>query len=356
MDELRLFADYHTHTGYRNPRIKVEAHIRAAQRAGLREVGITDHGPNTVGTRALAASIRLSLGKVGSLKLLEEVRDAVFEIRRRGMFFTTDSRNPTGGHGTAGGRDMPEDGDTAGSRGTVPDHSVTAGNEDSTAPAPDPRPRGQRKAQEEQEEEDETERDLRAAIPLAGVEANVMGSDGELDVPPPVLNSLDITLAGLHRWVVPHSIRESLHLGPLGAALARTSLYRHEARVINTKAMVEAVMRNRIDIVTHPGLGFDIDTLELARACAKRGTAMEINSSHSSMTVDYVRIAAKAGATFVISSDAHSPKDVGNLERGLTLAKRARLSPDQIINAVDPEGGEKGLLAKTRKRKAKSWA
>ncbi|HHY39020.1 MAG TPA: hypothetical protein GX507_08870 [Clostridia bacterium] len=72
--------------------------------------------------------------------------------------------------------------------------------------------------------------------------------------------------------------------------------------------------------------------------------------------MDYVRIAAKAGASFVISSDAHSPGDVGNLERGLTLAKRAKLSPDQIINAKDSGGGEKGLLAKTRKRRAKSEA
>ncbi|HHY39518.1 MAG TPA: PHP domain-containing protein, partial [Clostridia bacterium] len=203
MDEIRLFADYHTHTQYRNPRVRVEAHMRVAQRAGLTEVGITDHGPNTIGTRALAATAKMSLGKNGGIRLLEQVRDAVFEIRRRGAAY-------------AGG--------------------------------------------------------AQKVTPLAGVEANVIGEDGELDVPSAFLESLDIVLVGLHQWVVPRSIGGSLYFGPLGAALGRTRVFRHKARTIYTKAVVEAVLKNRIDIVTHPGLGFDIDTLELARACAKMGT------------------------------------------------------------------------------------
>lgn len=171
---------------------------------------------------------------------------------------------------------------------------------------------------------------------LAGVEANVVGLDGSLDVPDPVLRELDVVLAGLHPTVIPPTLRDGWQLIAMNW-LARWSLWaRRRARQANTKALVEAVMRHDIDIVTHPGWELDIDTLELARACARRGTAMEINAGHEHMTVEYCKLAAQAGALFSLGSDAHRPEDVGSLDRALAVARAAGLRPDQVLNA---EGG-----------------
>jgi putative hydrolase len=53
------------------------------------------------------------------------------------------------------------------------------------------------------------------------------------------------------------------------------------------------------------------------------------------MTVDYIKIAMKEGAKFVISSDAHRPEDIANVDAGINRAIQAGLSVDRIINAED---------------------
>lgn len=169
---------------------------------------------------------------------------------------------------------------------------------------------------------------------LCGVEANVIGLEGQLDVPRARLEELDLVLAGLHLEVWPASIRDGARLVANNLAGARLSRrLARRARNDNTKALVEATFKNQITIITHPGLKVSIDTAELARACARRGTAMEINSAHRVMTREYIEIAARHGVKFAISSDAHRPQDVGELEAGRRLAQAAGLEPGQVINA-----------------------
>lgn len=173
---------------------------------------------------------------------------------------------------------------------------------------------------------------------LAGAEANIIGYDGELDVPPAVQRKLDQVLVGFHTQIVPRSWRVGWRFvsGSLLAGLSRSM--RRRARTANTKALVEAMARNRVDIITHPGLKVDIDTTELARAAARRGVALEINARHGVRSLSFVRAAARAGALFALGSDAHTPAAVGRLAPALRVAELARLGPGQIINA-DPEGG-----------------
>lgn len=173
---------------------------------------------------------------------------------------------------------------------------------------------------------------------LTGVEANIVGSDGKLDIPDEVLRQMDIVLAGLHRftWFTDWQAGKTMYLeNPLGK-MPLGILRRHmaaKARINNTKAVVEAVYHNAIDIITHPGLHMAIDTFELARACAKRGTALEINASHGASLAEFARAAASQGVSFAINSDAHYPRDVGRLDRGLAVAEKLGLTADRIINA-----------------------
>lgn len=167
---------------------------------------------------------------------------------------------------------------------------------------------------------------------LAGTEANIISYDGELDVPLAMQKKLDQVLAGFHLTIHPRSFGEGVRYlthWSLGKIHPRI---RQKARADNTKAIVEAVYRNQIDIITHPGLKISIDTPELARACVKRGTALEINSKHGVHSLGFIRAAAREGAVFAIGSDAHCPERVGDLESGLRAARLAGLRGDQIIN------------------------
>jgi len=173
---------------------------------------------------------------------------------------------------------------------------------------------------------------------LTGVEANIVGSDGKLDIPRSILHKLDIVLAGLHRftWFTDWRAGKTMYLeNPLsklglGASSRRIA---KKARLHNTKAVIEAVYRYDIDIITHPGLHMDIDTFELARACAKRDTALEINASHGTSLTEFAKAAASQGVSFAIDSDAHHPRDVGRLGPGLEVAVQLGLTADRIINA-----------------------
>ena len=42
------FADYHTHTLYSHGKGTIQQNVEAAQRKGLKEIAITDHGPGHI--------------------------------------------------------------------------------------------------------------------------------------------------------------------------------------------------------------------------------------------------------------------------------------------------------------------
>lgn len=170
---------------------------------------------------------------------------------------------------------------------------------------------------------------------LAGVEADIVSFDGELDISTSLQQKLDQVLAGFHLTVFPKKLGEGIKFVTRRLLADVSPQLRQKARNDNTKAMVEAVFRNKIDIITHPGLHISIDTPELARACAKRGTALEINSKHGQETVDFIKAAAVEGVKFAIGSDAHQPDQVGQLQPGIAAARAAGLQVEQIINVIE---------------------
>lgn len=168
-----------------------------------------------------------------------------------------------------------------------------------------------------------------------GLEANIISTDGKLDIDEEIFKKLDILLAGYHFGALPANIGQGLKIHGRNYLARHFTSVDRKARVINTQAVVEAIYNNRIDILTHPGAKANIDTREVARAAAARGTALEINSSHGHLTVEYIKVAMKEGVKFVISSDAHRPEAVGRMESGINRAIEAKLSIDQIINAEE---------------------
>lgn len=167
---------------------------------------------------------------------------------------------------------------------------------------------------------------------LAGTEANIVSYQGELDIPLELQRKLDQVLAGFHITVHPKSLKDGVKFlthWPLGKINQQIKM---KARNENTKAVVAAVYNNEIDIITHPGLNISIDTPELARACVKMDTALEINAGHGVKSIEFIQAAAHEGVKFAIGSDAHRPEDVGRLEAGVKAAKLAGLNPGQIIN------------------------
>jgi putative hydrolase len=170
---------------------------------------------------------------------------------------------------------------------------------------------------------------------LLGVEANIISYDGIIDVDEDIIKYIDILLVGFHFGAKPRTIGDAYkmyllnYLGRFSKAIAE------KARFLNTKAVIDAINRYDIDIITHPGAKVDIDTKELARAAAKRGTKLEINASHGQLSLEYIKIAMTEDVKFVINSDAHTPQDVGEVTEAIERAIKAGLDVNRIINAKE---------------------
>ena len=168
---------------------------------------------------------------------------------------------------------------------------------------------------------------------LLGIESNLAGLDGTIDIPDPYIDQFDIILMGFHKAVMPASFSDAFRLFIKNALSPVLPMDRERLRWQNTQAIINAINRYPIKIITHPGAKIDIDTRLLAEHAAKRGVSLEINASHGFMTAEYVKIAMREGVSFVINSDAHHPSKVGNFDKGIEIAKAAGLNPNRIINA-----------------------
>jgi DNA polymerase (family X) len=131
--------------------------------------------------------------------------------------------------------------------------------------------------------------------------------------------------------------------GLAGFDLCVASVHSHfdQPRREMTRRFIVACENPRVNIIGHPTtrrMGrrppVDVDFGELFRACARTGTALEVNASPQRLDLpaDHIRAARDAGVKFAIDSDAHSVSDLGNMPYGIGTAQRGWLTPDDVIN------------------------
>lgn len=169
---------------------------------------------------------------------------------------------------------------------------------------------------------------------LLGVEANVTGFDGSIDMDEELIKLTDILLLGYHYGVTPSSIKNGLGLYVMNPITKILPIGRKRALELNTNAFINAINKYPITFITHPGSKAPVDIRVLARAAKKTGTALEINSKHSQLSIESIKIAMEEDVEFVVNSDAHSPNDVGEVSAALDRAKAAGLAMNRIRNII----------------------
>lgn len=162
---------------------------------------------------------------------------------------------------------------------------------------------------------------------LLGVEADIVDTENGLDVSPADFEKFDFVNAGYHYVPKCHMIHNFLafHLPWPG------KLKEHLRRQ-NTARIVKALKSNDIKILTHPGDKAFIDEHAVAKACEETGTLVEINARHKHPDADDLRVYKQYDVKFVISSDAHKPKNVGRYAETMALALDAGIDPERIVN------------------------
>jgi DNA polymerase (family X) len=129
-----------------------------------------------------------------------------------------------------------------------------------------------------------------------------------------------------------------------GFDMCVASVHSHfdQDRAAMTRRFIRACENPRVNIIGHPltrKIGrrppVDVDLPELFRACARTGTALEINASPARLDLpsDHVKAARDAGVKFSIDTDAHAVGDLANMPYGAGTAQRGWLTTDDVINA-----------------------
>lgn len=178
-----------------------------------------------------------------------------------------------------------------------------------------------------------------AVTVLIGAEANIRDLSGTLDIPAEIIQELDILIAGLHPYTLPTSIKDGYRLFAQNSLRHLGKGQKQKAINNNTKASIEAIYANpRLDILSHPGLFFSIEVQEVAIACAKREVLFEINCGHRYPDISDIMEAERAGADFIINSDAHFRESVGDLEYGRKIVKKLTIDRERIANQIGGGG------------------
>lgn len=153
---------------------------------------------------------------------------------------------------------------------------------------------------------------------LRGIEANIKNTAGEIDCTGPMLDSLDLIIAGFHEPVFPPQTKE-----------------------IHTEAMIAAMASGNVHIISHPGNPkFPVDIKAIAEAAARYDVALEINNSsfiHSRKgSEENCRAIAgavrDAGGRVALGSDSHTAFTLGDFDEALRVLNEVQFPEERILN------------------------
>jgi DNA polymerase (family 10) len=150
---------------------------------------------------------------------------------------------------------------------------------------------------------------------LAGIECDIL-PDGSLDLSDECLSQLDLVIASVH------------------------SAFQQDERQM-TDRVLSALENPWVDILGHPTgrlllrrEPYRVALEEIVGAAARLGVALEINCQIDRLDLGdtQARLARDRGAKLVVSTDAHSCKALSLMQWGLTVARRAWLTPADVLN------------------------
>ena len=166
-------------------------------------------------------------------------------------------------------------------------------------------------------------------VTLCSAEVDIE-TDGTLAYDDAVLAELDIVVASVHH----------------ATNISRDAM---------TARLIRACENPYVTIIGHPtgrnvesfpGYEFDYDAV--FAAAARTGTALEIDGQPGRLDLPsaLARRARSFGVTFSLDSDAHSVRDLANVEYSVGQARRAWITPDEVLNTRPLEGVRAFVAAK----------
>lgn len=160
---------------------------------------------------------------------------------------------------------------------------------------------------------------------LKGIEANIIDSNGNLDISNDTVNRLDYVLANFHEG----------------------SIYKDQGIKKNTDAMIKTVRSGKINIISHPfhTAHFPIDITRVAEEACKNNVLLEIDLHYIDRHInkgkslvylgnikEIVRIVKKNKKKIIVNSDSHNIWELADDRPLKKIQKEIGLTNNLIIN------------------------
>ncbi|MDE7182662.1 MAG: PHP domain-containing protein [Clostridia bacterium] len=168
---------------------------------------------------------------------------------------------------------------------------------------------------------------------LMGMESNLTSLDGETDMKIEDLKYFDIYICGIHEVLRYKSLSDMYKIFVKNYSAYKFGKKPSDKVVANTtKAYINAIKKNPIDIISHINYKCYCNLEEVAKCCADYGTYIEINTKKRHVSAEELNLMASTGVRFVIDSDAHSADRVGDTKIAEELLAEASIPLEQIDN------------------------
>lgn len=155
---------------------------------------------------------------------------------------------------------------------------------------------------------------------FAGIEVDIL-ADGSLDLSDSVLEQLDVVVASVH------------------------SHFNQEPQQM-TDRLLRAIDNTNVDLIGHPTgrillrrNGYSFDFEQVFRAAAEKRVALELNAYPDRLDLcdQHLRMAKAKGVRFMINTDAHHTTHFEKIRYGILQARRAWLTPEDVLNCLPAE-------------------
>lgn len=168
---------------------------------------------------------------------------------------------------------------------------------------------------------------------LLGIESNIIGTDGTVDLKPNRYDDFDIFLAGIHKFVlykfgtifslfIPNFLTDTFKVKSVSKSLIKE----------NTKTFINVIKNNPVDVITHLNFCCFADAVEVAKAAADYGTFIELNAKKTHLSDEEINKMLDTGVQFILNSDAHTPDRVGEISLVEKLLSRVNIPEERIVN------------------------
>ena len=161
---------------------------------------------------------------------------------------------------------------------------------------------------------------------MAGIEVDILAG-GELDLSDSVLEQMDVVVASVH------------------------SAFNQEPQQM-TDRLLRALDNKNVSILGHPtgrlllrrdAYAYDMDAV--LKTALKNRIAMELNAYPDRLDLNdvHLRMARERGVKIVINTDAHHTSHFEKIKYGILQARRAWLTPSDVLNTLPEEQFRKAM-------------